>query len=149
MAKLKWLIGDTRCICIVLQMTTPSKWLKWLAWAEYICDTSYHSFLQSTSFQIVYGRQPPPLLSYNSGDVVVGEVDSLLQQQVTMLVQLRLTLHAAQQRMKYLANAKRHEVEFALQDWVYIKLHLYRQQNVFCHLYPKLAPAVYWSFSNH
>ena len=34
----------------------PRAWVDWLAWAEYCYNTSYHSALRATPFEVVYGR---------------------------------------------------------------------------------------------
>jgi hypothetical protein len=36
----------------------PSKWLSWLALAEYWYNTSFHSSLGITPFEVMYGRHP-------------------------------------------------------------------------------------------
>jgi len=43
---------------------TPKHWARWLAWAEYWYNTSYHSATQTTPFKILYGRDPPHLVHY-------------------------------------------------------------------------------------
>lgn len=48
-----------RCLAV----DRPCSWLHWLPWAEY-CYNSYQSALQATPFQVVYGRLPLTLLSY-------------------------------------------------------------------------------------
>ena len=40
----------------------PRAWVDWLSWAEYCYNTSYHSALRATPFEVVYGRPPPPIL---------------------------------------------------------------------------------------
>jgi hypothetical protein len=40
----------------------PCAWLDWLPWAEYYYNTSFHLALRTSPFQVVYGREPPPLL---------------------------------------------------------------------------------------
>lgn len=37
----------------------PRKWEDWVPWAEYCYNTSFHSSLHTTPFQVVYGREPP------------------------------------------------------------------------------------------
>jgi hypothetical protein len=41
------------------------QWLKWLPWAEYCYNTSFQSALRATPFEVVYGRPPPTLLTYD------------------------------------------------------------------------------------
>jgi hypothetical protein len=46
----------------------PRQWLQWLAWAKYCHNTSFHSSLHATPFQVVYGRKPPSLCVYTPGE---------------------------------------------------------------------------------
>ena len=39
----------------------PRSWVDWLSWAEYCYNTSYHTTLRASPFEVVYGRPPPPL----------------------------------------------------------------------------------------
>lgn len=43
----------------------PRAWLEWLPWAEYIYNTAYHSALQTSPFEVVYGRPPPSILPHS------------------------------------------------------------------------------------
>jgi hypothetical protein len=45
----------------------PRSWVEWLSWAEYCYNTSFHTALCSTPFEVVYGRSPPPLLPHKVG----------------------------------------------------------------------------------
>jgi hypothetical protein len=45
----------------------PRQWLQWLPWAEYYYNTVFHSSLKTTSLNVVYGRDPLPLLPYAAG----------------------------------------------------------------------------------
>lgn len=97
-------------------MESPAKWTKWLAWAEYNYNTSYHTSLKKTPYEIVYGRPVPTLLSYDHGTAAVDTVDLLLKERDGMLRELKTTLEQTQLRMKRLADAKRREVEYAIND---------------------------------
>jgi hypothetical protein len=33
----------------------PGAWVEWLSWAEYCYNTSFHSALRATPFEVVYG----------------------------------------------------------------------------------------------
>lgn len=57
-----------------------------------------------------------------------------------MLGKLRESLHRAQQRMVKQANSGRRDVQYAVNDWVYLKLRPYRQSTLGKHTHPKLAP---------
>jgi hypothetical protein len=45
----------------------PRDWVKWLSWVEYTYNTSCHSSMGKTPFEVVYGRSPPTLLTYILG----------------------------------------------------------------------------------
>ena len=47
----------------------PRTWVDWLSWAEYCYNTSFHTALRTTPFEVVYGRPPPLLLPYSFGTV--------------------------------------------------------------------------------
>jgi hypothetical protein len=57
----------------------PHSWLRWLPWAEYCFNTSFRSALGSTPFEVVYGRSPPSLMTYQPGLAKVIAVDKQLQ----------------------------------------------------------------------
>jgi hypothetical protein len=42
----------------------PRSWLRWLPWAEYFFNTSFQTALKATSFEVVYGWAPPPLILF-------------------------------------------------------------------------------------
>jgi hypothetical protein len=54
----------------------PHSWLQWLPWVEYCYNSSYHSTLRTTPFNLVYGRDPPPLIKYEAGSSHVVAVDA-------------------------------------------------------------------------
>jgi hypothetical protein len=45
----------------------PRSWVDWLSWAEYCYNTSYHTTLRASPFEVVYGRPPPPSCHTTSG----------------------------------------------------------------------------------
>jgi hypothetical protein len=53
----------------------PRFWLQWLPWAEFCYNSSYHTTLKCSPFKVVYGRDPPALISYQQGASKVAAVD--------------------------------------------------------------------------
>jgi hypothetical protein len=70
----------------------PRSWLQWLPWAEFCYNSSYQTALQATPFQVVYGRQPPALLKYETGTSRVAAVDVQLRDRDDFLQQIRETV---------------------------------------------------------
>ncbi|KAJ9546302.1 hypothetical protein OSB04_018845 [Centaurea solstitialis] len=67
---------ETYLRCFVTD--TPTRWSKWLAWAEYWYNTSFHTSTKTTPFKVLYGRDPPHLLYYGQAKTVVDSVDQYL-----------------------------------------------------------------------
>ena len=73
----------------------PTKWVEWVAWAEYSYNTSIHSSTKISPFEAVYGQPPPTLLSYILGTTKVQAVDDLLRSRDDILCALRRNLIVA------------------------------------------------------
>lgn len=56
----KWLENYLRCFC----SEHPQSWGNWVVWAEYWYNTIFHMSINTTFFQVLYGRTPSPLISY-------------------------------------------------------------------------------------
>jgi hypothetical protein len=74
----------------------PKKWLSWLSLTKFWYNTSFHTALQLTPFQALYGF-PPPLISELSipspSDMVAS---AFLEAKQRMLDQLKQNLNQAQ-----------------------------------------------------
>lgn len=121
----------------------PKTWAKWLAWAEFWYNTTYHTSLKSTPFKALYGRDPPPLIRFEGQNTPMDALEQLLEDRDAMLDDLRMNLIRAQQKMRDQANKNRANVEFKEGDLVYLKLKPYRQQSLARRRYEKLAARFY------
>lgn len=100
----------------------PRAWLEWLPWAEYCYNTSYHSALRATPFQVVYGREPPPLLAYALGSARTDTMDTMLQNRDTFLAEVRTRLLQAQAYAKKYYDADHRPLEFPVDSWVWLRM---------------------------
>jgi len=88
-----------KVITMYLRCTTgdrPRDWVDWLPWAEFCYNSSFHSALRTTPFQVVYGRPPPSLLPYDRGTAVTEDLDAMLARRDEYLAEVRDRLLQAQ-----------------------------------------------------
>ncbi|WVZ00696.1 hypothetical protein V8G54_026765 [Vigna mungo] len=121
----------------------PSLWFKYLPWAEYHYNTSWHFGSGVTPFEVVYGKSPSSLPSYIEGTSSNAGCDVVLSSREEILSLLRRNLLKAQSRMKKQADSKRREVVFEEGTWVYLKLQPYKQVSISGHKYHKLTKRFY------
>lgn len=124
----------------------PRHWQRLLPWAEYHYNTAWHSSIQMTPFEGIFGQAPPAILDYMSGSSSVDAVDTLLQDRTHTLSTLNANLLRAQHRMKTQADAKRTDISFHEDDWVFLKLQPYRQRSLTGHSTHKLSKRFFGPF---
>lgn len=126
---------------------TPRSWSKWLSLAEWWYNTTYHTAIHSTPYEIIYGQPPPLHLPYLPGESSSTVVDRSLQKREEVITMLKFHLLRAQNRMKQYADARRSPREFKIGDFVYLKLQPYRQNTLKNRKVPhKLSPRFYGPF---
>lgn len=128
-----------RCFC----SEKPKLWARWLSWAEFCYNSSFHTAIKCTPFRALYGRDPPPLIRYKGQPSPLGAVDQLLMDRDAIMDDLKMHLIRAQQKMQYQANKKRRDVEYQVGDVVFLKLRPYRQQSLAKRRFEKLAARYY------
>jgi transposase InsO family protein len=117
----------------------PTKWNAWLHLAEFWYNTSPHSVLGKTPFEVLYGNAPRHFGIIDPASCPVSELSEWLQDREDTMALLQQHLRRAQQQMKLTADKKRSERVFAVGDWVYLKLQPYVQRSLATRANPKLA----------
>nr|GEZ34526.1 retrotransposable element Tf2 [Tanacetum cinerariifolium] len=82
------------------------EWANWIALAEYWYNTSYHTAINNTPFQVVFGQPPPTHITYSHGESPLETIDRLLVAREAAIDLLKFHLQRAQNRMK-MADDKR------------------------------------------
>jgi ribosomal protein L21E len=124
----------------------PRDWHKWLSLAEYWYNTSYHTTLGTTLFEVLYGHPPRHFGIANPVDCTVPDLADWLQNRSLLTKLIQQQLLRAQQRMKAQADAKRSEREFQVGDMVYLKLQPHILSSVASRSNQKLAFKYYGPF---
>lgn len=103
----------------------PRKWSHWLSVAEFWYNTNYHSSVDCSPFEVLYGHAPRYFGVDSATTVEVSDLQQWLQNReiVSRLIQQHL-LHA-QSRMKNQADQQRTERVFQVGDQVFLKLQPY------------------------
>jgi hypothetical protein len=72
---------------------------------------------------VVYGRPPPSLIQYEAGSAKVAAVDVKLRDRDEFLTEIRDRLLLAQEVMRARHDQKHRDLEFAVGDWVWLRLY--------------------------
>lgn len=96
----------------------PRQWSKFLPWAEWHYNTSWHLAIRMSPFEAVFGRAPPSLVDYLGGTSTVAAVDELLTDRTVIISTLKENLQRAQLRMRNQANMGRTDIQFNPGEWV-------------------------------
>nr|GEX17195.1 Ty3/gypsy retrotransposon protein [Tanacetum cinerariifolium] len=90
----------------------PQHWVRVLQLAEYSYNTSFHSSIKMSHYQVVYGRVPPIIVPYLLGSSKVAAVENSLVERNALLRQLKQNLLVDKHRMEMQANRNLRDVEF-------------------------------------
>ena len=79
--------------------------------------------VRCSPFRIVYGREPPALLTYQPGSARVAAVDQQLQDRDEFLRDIKERLLQAQATMKQYQDLSRRQEDFEVNDWAWLRLY--------------------------
>jgi hypothetical protein len=117
----------------------PHKWSEWLPLAEFWYNTSEHSALGRSPFEVLYGHTPRHFGITAASACVNPDLSSWLNERAVMQSLVKQHLARAQDRMKRQADKGRSERSFQVGDSVYLKLQPYVQSSLAPRSNQKLA----------
>lgn len=115
---------ETYLRCMIF--SEPHKWASWLSLAEFWYNTSFHTALNITPFQALYGVAPPQISELSIPGPPDLDATAFLEAKQSMLDQIKIHLAQAQARMKKYADRNRSERVLEIGDMVYLKMQPYR-----------------------
>jgi len=124
----------------------PKKWYHWLPLAEWWYNTSYHTSLNLTPFQALYGFPPPLVAEVVLPDCPDGGVRNILQNRRLANQLIKDSLLKAQARIKHQAHKHRSERAFEVGDMAYLKIQPYRHSSLSIHRSLNLHSKYYGPF---
>jgi hypothetical protein len=130
--------------CIV--HSCPKQWSKWLPVAEFWYNTTHHTALGKSSFQVLYGYSPRHLGIKNLQTCTIPDLEDWLKEREFLNRLIQQQLLRAQHRMKHQADKNRTERTFEVGDKVYLKLQPHVQSSVAYRTNQKLAFKYYGPF---
>ncbi|KAL5842626.1 hypothetical protein ACOSQ3_013229 [Xanthoceras sorbifolium] len=60
-----------RCYC----HSEQGRWKEYIPWAEYWYNTTHHAAINMSPFEVIYGRTPPGLSTYEVGTATNDEIE--------------------------------------------------------------------------
>lgn len=138
--------GQTECVnqcsetylrCFV--HACPRRWSLWLFAAEFWYNSSPHSALGRSPFEVLYVCPPRHLGLDISAASQVPSLSEWLHERDLMHSLIQQHLLRAQARMKLQTDKHHSELTFEVGDWVFLKLQPYVQSSVAARSHQKLA----------
>ena len=115
-----------RCSCF----DNPKSWFKHFPWAQFSYNTSFRHSIRMTSYNALFGQDPPTLVRYDNAANDSPTIQELLQHRDSLLDALKLNMARAQNYTKQQAEKNRRDIQFQVGDMVLVKLQPYQQQSV-------------------
>jgi hypothetical protein len=108
----------------------PRSCLCWLPWAEFCFNSSNQTVLKATLFEVVYDCAPPPLFPYQASMMRVVTVERQLRDRDEFLAEINEHMLQLQVLMKRVHDKKRSDMEFVVDDWVWLHLNQWAAMSV-------------------
>lgn len=109
---------------------TPQSWSKWLPLAEWWYNTTYHSSIKCTPYEIIYGQVPLTHLPYLPGESSSAVIDRSMQKREEIINMLKFHMLRVRNFMKQSSDSHRSHRELKVGDHAYLKLQPYRQHSL-------------------
>eukprot|EP00253_Pinus_taeda_P025875 PITA_25875 len=103
-------------------MQQPTKWEDYLHLVEFAYNNGYHTSLQMSPFEVLYGRKCPIPSSWGGPEDRLMLGLEMLKEMEEMVKKVRSNLKAAQDRKKNFADWKRKFKEYHVGDHVYVRI---------------------------
>lgn len=103
----------------------PNKWVDWIYLAEFWYNSSWHSALGFSPFQVLYCYAPKHFGVDSSSVYPLPSLQDCIQEKGLMSELVKQHLARAQKRMKVQADKKRSKRSFEVGEKVYLKLQPY------------------------
>lgn len=120
--------------------------MNWLPLAKFWYNTCFHTAIQTTPLEVLYGQKPPVHVAYMAGGTVVASVDRSLRARESLIDMLKFYIKQAQDRMKVFVDHKRSDKTFEVGSWVFVKLQPCRQITLRLHMRHKLSAKYHGPF---
>ena len=135
-----------RCLEMYLRafvFDEPRTWAKLLYLAEFCYNTSHHSSINMSPFKALYGRDVTSIHNYLPGSTATGSIENSLLEHQKIMSSLKHSIEVSKQKMVTQANKHRLDKHFEVGDFVYLRLHKYRQTSVHNRANQKLSRLFY------
>eukprot|EP00253_Pinus_taeda_P021820 PITA_21820 len=103
-------------------MQEPTKWEDYLHLVEFPYNNGYHTSLQMSPFEVLYGRKCHTPSSWGGPEDKLMLGPEMMKEMEEMVRKVRIKLKAAQDRQKNFPNRKRNFKEYQVGDHVYVEL---------------------------
>ena len=108
----------------------PTKWIQWLSLAEFWYNTSCHSALGRSPFEVLYGHPPRHFGLEPASAISTPDLSTWLHERELMQDLVKQHLLRARDRMKRQADKGRSERSFNVGYSVFLKLQPYVQTSL-------------------